>query len=114
MKGKTQTYYDNNPRARAVKLAYDKAYQKQKDVKEYQKKLKRKKPAGPGKDNAHTGNGDKTVAMPSSKNRANNRPMHKQTSAKGMNKPEKMGLLYRKFNTQATKEKRKKRKNKSY
>ena len=28
-KGKTQKYYDNNPKAKAKKLAYDKAYQKE-------------------------------------------------------------------------------------
>jgi len=28
MKGKTQRYYDNNPKARAKKLEYDKEYQK--------------------------------------------------------------------------------------
>lgn len=28
-KGKTQKYYDKNPKAKAKKLAYDKAYQKE-------------------------------------------------------------------------------------
>lgn len=31
--GKTQDYYDNNPKAKAKKLAYDKAYQKKNKAK---------------------------------------------------------------------------------
>lgn len=31
--GKTQKYYDNNPEAKAKKLAYDKAYQKKNKAK---------------------------------------------------------------------------------
>jgi hypothetical protein len=109
-KKSSMEYYKDSPETYAVKMLYDSAYQKQPEVKEYQSELKKKKPAGPGKNNAHTGNGDETVVKDESENKANNRPKVRQTTANGMNKPEKLGTLYRKFNTQETKDKRKKRK----
>lgn len=64
-----------------AKRAYDKRYAAQPKAKKYRAALNKLKPAGPGKDNAHTSNGKSTRKQSSSKNRANNRPKVKQTRA---------------------------------
>ena len=76
MAGRTQTYYDNNPKARKVKKKYQKKYDASPlQIKKRAKlvKLNRKKGTkGDGLDISHKKDGS-TVLERASKNRARNR-----------------------------------------
>ena len=85
-KSRTAKFYQNNPASKEKKKAYDTEYHKQPKARKYRAFLNKKKSAGNGKDNAHTGNGNETKPQPMSKNRANNRPKKRSTTAKGMKK----------------------------
>ena len=78
---KSARYYQSNPKSRAKKDKYNTTYHKTKKARNYRAFLNSKPSAGNGNDNAHTGNGNKTVVMSSSKNRANNRPKKRSTKA---------------------------------
>ena len=93
MKGKTQTFYDKNPKSRAKKLAYDKANNaKPANVKKRVElnKINRKAQAngtakvGDSKDASHTRSG--VVMKPQSKNRGSKSDSAGDKRARGKKK----------------------------
>lgn len=77
MAGRTQTYYDNNPEARAKKAKYQAHYNKKPGQSEYRAECNKGRSdlglkKGDKRDASHTKNGG-MVAEDRSKNRARNR-----------------------------------------
>lgn len=94
-----------------AKRAYDKRYAATDQAKKYRAELGKKKPAGNGKNNAHTENGDKTFVQSESKNKANNRPKVRQTKASDMYDKKSSRKNARKLAKQTKKQNKKNKKN---